>query len=532
MSIFNESRKVIADSSGTIPEEYRESLGVESIHDNVILEDSDDDLPLPERKKIKKTSLLNLDTAYRNQGVYPDSNNCKLDLDRNYYNIVAINLISIEFPNMDQSVNSDYTKISWINYEDSPTFPVYTVTLTPGNYSSNSLVTELKTQMNSVLDGTGNNHFFNIEYNLDTGLVDIGNIRLTVLSENPISVTANSNIINVQNLSHTFSVDDTIFLYGVRGFIGGISPAVINGYHTVTSVSRYSINKTNNVLDLQEGSTVIAVVIETGVYSGLSALLTAVQTALNNYGGYSPNYTVTESSGIVTIANTSTFSLLWNSGSNTSRSIASTLGFSTAADDTSATSYDSDSAVTSNSIDFKTTIPSALTTTGGGKSVRSGELLQFKFLFNSESDGLWYPLGFPNEDTSENVTVNMSTYYKQITDYTIGDNTIFTSVGHGLTTGETVKIFGLISTPDINKTSRIFSVVVLTSDTFSITFRTTRISSDSSVYFSTNKVLVTHTSHGFSTGNTLRIYGFPTNYTIGGTILAETINKVQKRSQL
>jgi hypothetical protein len=99
-------------------------------------------------------------------------------------------------------------------------------------------------------------------------------------------------------------------------------------------------------LDFIAGVTTYAATVTAGLYKDPHELASALQTSMNAQGA-ADTFTVTysNSTGKFTIASSgSTFSLLWNTGTNTANTIGDKIGFLTAADDTSALTYTSDNA--------------------------------------------------------------------------------------------------------------------------------------------------------------------------------------------
>ena len=109
----------------------------------------------------------------------------------------------------------------------------------------------------------------------------------------------------------------------------------------------------NNYMDVTDGGGTAAIEIpiqSSYAADGYSAedLATAIQTALNADATLTETYTVTynNSTQKFTIAATGTFSLLWQSGTNTTKNIGTLIGFAVAANDASAATYTADNAVT------------------------------------------------------------------------------------------------------------------------------------------------------------------------------------------
>lgn len=99
-----------------------------------------------------------------------------------------------------------------------------------------------------------------------------------------------------------------------------------------------TIHTTNNKGDFQEGATEFAMALDADSYT-LGELLAAVEDALNEEGDNTYTVTISRTTGLVTIAANSTFSLLLLTGDNQAQSFWSLLGFSQAADRTGAATY-------------------------------------------------------------------------------------------------------------------------------------------------------------------------------------------------
>jgi len=110
------------------------------------------------------------------------------------------------------------------------------------------------------------------------------------------------------------------------------------------------ISAANNKIDITDDIGTIAATLTNGVYKSIVELMTEIATQMTaaSVGSGNDTYTATydNATGKTTLtSNGTTFSLLWSSGANTATSIGTTLGFLVAADDTGATTYTSDNAV-------------------------------------------------------------------------------------------------------------------------------------------------------------------------------------------
>lgn len=511
-----------------------------------------------------RTTVVNVDSRDRDTELYPDANSFKIKLERTFLNIKSIKLVSTEFPNSDQPIKSSPSilqnnKIVWLNQEDlsfglDPVFPEYTATISAGNYTSKTLTNEMTKQMNCIKRSTasgvntGKNHFFDISINLDTDIVDIHQLELVNLLNNPISTRLNSQTITVQQLNNPFEVGEKAYLNGVRGFVGGVSPTLFNDFHTVTattgnigngSFGPIIISELNNIIDFTEGAVSRIAVVGKDIFDTPADLASNVAVALNSSGDYT--YTVdfdSTSANKFTITANSTFDLNWLSGSNKAISIGDTLGYDTTADDTSGTSYTADTNVPNSTWQFELKVNGVFTDTGGSNGVRTGSLLPFKFLFGSDLNTIGPKLGYPIQDSSSDIlnTTQLTTFANTITTASIvaGPPSVINlnSNAHGLSTGDIIQISDLITTPAISSTleytssSRvpIFQVTRIDDDNITIPFPDINaVNPDlGNPRWGSSRINISHNSHGLSTGDTIRLY----NATTTGGILKSSINNI------
>jgi len=502
-------------------------------------------------KRTKKT-VYPVDSRDRNvsdisKPIYPNANSFKIKLDRQYRNIKQIKLISTEIPNADQAVKDTpavlkNNRITWINQEDlGSNFPTYSVDIQPGNYTASTLTEEMEDKMNKVTRTQNNkNHFFDISINLDTDIVKVYNLNLNNLPLNPINTIANNNTITIYQPNNSFSVNDIIYLTGVKGFVGGIAPSKYNDYHTVVSTTLDDgsgtgnagpivINELNNGLDFKEvdtANTNLIAVVEKTIYNNPNNLADAIALALNNAGDQS--YNVVFDSSSFTISSNGNVELLWSSGANRGITIGDDLGFDTTVDSNGSTSYTADTTLPQSAIRIHLDLQATTTDVGGGNGVRTGELLPFKFLFGSNTGVIADLLGYPAEDSSVTFSGSaITTYAGTITDASVITSPTraikITSAGHNLVTGDTVIIRDLVATPSLGSSANIagtgsqtiFTATVIDANNFSIPYsEVTSVNPEiGNPSWGSSKIGVTHTSHGFSSGDTIRLYRLPN---IGG----------------
>lgn len=84
---------------------------------------------------------------------YPDNNYYKINLKKTFYNVDRIRLISTEFPNTERVIknyplNKKNNMIFWQILEDGD--DLYSIEITPGNYTLNTLIEEITRQISKI----------------------------------------------------------------------------------------------------------------------------------------------------------------------------------------------------------------------------------------------------------------------------------------------------------------------------------------------------------------------------------------------
>lgn len=107
------------------------------------------------------------------------------------------------------------------------------------------------------------------------------------------------------------------------------------------------ITNSNKYIDITDDGGTIEVVLDTGWYKTPKALATHITTKATSASDDVITCTFSSTTGKYTLASDgSTFSLLWQSGTNSANSVGSTIGFTVSSNDTGSTSYTADSALT------------------------------------------------------------------------------------------------------------------------------------------------------------------------------------------
>jgi hypothetical protein len=223
------------------------------------------------RTKREIITPVSIDSRGRDKTLYPKPNNFNIFLDKTFYNVKKIKLISLEFPNTDAVINSTNNTIYWQNQEDIDNditvsikgityYPVYSATLRIGSYTVSSLQTEITSQLNKVrrtqgvLNGslvTGSYHFFVVSLDINTDIVTFTSLIMSNLGNNPLNTTVSSGVIIVNSVAHGYSTNSNIYMYGLSQ-IAGIPTATLNGFHLITRINADSFSFQVNV---QAGTT-------------------------------------------------------------------------------------------------------------------------------------------------------------------------------------------------------------------------------------------------------------------------------------
>lgn len=125
---------------------------------------------------------------------------------------------------------------------------------------------------------------------------------------------------------------------------------LINANFSMEGIEYYfnpiEITSSTRYMDFNDGG-VKAVTVATGMYKDPYKLAEALQTAMDDASSDTITVTYSATTGKFTIATSgAALSLLWNTGANTANSIATKVGFTTAADSTAALTYTSANAQT------------------------------------------------------------------------------------------------------------------------------------------------------------------------------------------
>jgi hypothetical protein len=217
---------------------------------------------------IKETkTLVSIDSRDRIKTVYPKPNYFNIFLGRTFTNVQKIEMVSLEFPNTDAVINTGNNRIYWRNLEDIESdktvdtngiteYPVYSVELRTGSYTSSTLQNEIQSKLNDVKRKNISNdyHYFVSNLDIDTDVVTFTSLNLKQLPNNPFQSSLGSGVILVTFNNHGFYTNDFIYIVGAKA-VAGISSSVLNGFQKII---RIDASKFTFEVNVQAAETVIA----------------------------------------------------------------------------------------------------------------------------------------------------------------------------------------------------------------------------------------------------------------------------------
>ena len=358
--------------------------------------------PGSERYKKEKETIISVDSADRNVYVYPDANSFTVNLGKTFFNVKSIRLVSSEFPNSERVVKDSNSgtaqnnKVTWLNEEDYkfalPTystktpFEEYNIEVNPGNYAINTIDEEISTRLNDGvkrLEGTGDNHFFVVESNLDNGVISLSSFKkFTLNSVNPVSTTFTSGAASGsddETTNKSFSV--TIPSHGIRDN---------NSYTAWASGTVYSVDDKvtyNNVVYICKEA-----------HTSSSSFLPPITQSKWKKFEYQGN-------------------TIYINGIQSTGGIPSTVMNGI---------FTNFKVISANTIQIFIDISCSFTDAGGGNVGITGVSQPFQLLFGDETLNVGKVLGFPLENSSEFISEGyLSTSSFKIKDITTGTKTTF-----------------------------------------------------------------------------------------------------------
>jgi hypothetical protein len=184
---------------------------------------------------------------------FPNSNTFKYNLGRTFTKIKKIRLLSTEIPNTQKMVRSSPIAkknniLYWQNIDDGDY--IYSVEITPGNYTTDTLATGIQTNINTVPRVNQNNtntttiiylndHSVNVTINQNTNVFSISFFTTIILSgsitKSTYTFTDGFNRIIIDHPQHKLNAGDSIVITNAID-TESIPASALNGTFTIESV--------------------------------------------------------------------------------------------------------------------------------------------------------------------------------------------------------------------------------------------------------------------------------------------------------
>jgi len=205
---------------------------------------------------------------------YPDADNYIINLKKSFTNIINIELVSTEFPYIDNVIKKNINdKLYWKNIEDFNN--IYSIQLDEGFYNITTLLNNLKTKMNSVPRINSNNkliqnsispitNYFDITLDQYVHTITFSAYNLITL---PSCLSIRNEIINLNN----YYILDIIYPYNMVDV--GDNITILNSNevtiknnindnsYQILSISNNYINKTHLVYSINKNTNTFSIII-------------------------------------------------------------------------------------------------------------------------------------------------------------------------------------------------------------------------------------------------------------------------------
>jgi hypothetical protein len=191
-------------------------------------------------------TYIHIDSRDRDKAVYPNPNNYRLLLKRNFTNIKEVKLKSTEFPNTQQLIRSTplsqaNNRVFWNIEEDGD--QLYVAVLQPGSYDATTFAKELSDQMSGILRNNTSlvtleeqQQTFSVTIDTVTDIVHVSSVNFNSYSL-PFSVVFGSNVVRItsNDIASTIKAGDRIIIENSVD-VGGIPDTDLDGEHIVAEV--------------------------------------------------------------------------------------------------------------------------------------------------------------------------------------------------------------------------------------------------------------------------------------------------------
>jgi hypothetical protein len=204
---------------------------------------------------------------------YPNPNNYIFELSKIFRNVVQVKMVSSEFPKSEKVIKDEpeskkNNKIYWQNLDDGD--HLYSIEVTPGNYTADVLVTELDTQflatprinfqrdqLSGITPPYTNKNLIKTTINTTTDVVTFTSFREAFIVKPIIEVNPAINLdpvldpvipaleytLTIEHPNHGLSIGQTITFVDVISHLG-IPENILNNDHVITEIvdkDRYKI---------------------------------------------------------------------------------------------------------------------------------------------------------------------------------------------------------------------------------------------------------------------------------------------------
>lgn len=176
-------------------------------------------------------NIINIDSRHRDPVKYTLSNSFRVNLNRDYRQVVEAELLTAEIPNTDYNVTSTNNV-----FQIRQSSTTYTITLTVGDYDASELSGEIANQINTVIGGSS------YSCSIIEGLCRVQRSGAGTSFELLFSSGASADAIVTNATSNDSYIRHTVSSRQVMGFeIADYSSSVVSGNQTITSPNKIDL---------------------------------------------------------------------------------------------------------------------------------------------------------------------------------------------------------------------------------------------------------------------------------------------------
>lgn len=176
-------------------------------------------------------NIINIDSRHRDPVKYTLSNSFRVNLNRDYRQVVEAELLTAEIPNTDYNVTSTNNV-----FQIRQSSTTYTITLTVGDYDASELSGEIATKINAAIGGSSYSCI------ISEGLCKIQRSGSGTSFDLLFSTGASADTIVTNSTSGDSYIRHTSSARYMMGFeISDYSSAVVSGNHTITSPNKIDL---------------------------------------------------------------------------------------------------------------------------------------------------------------------------------------------------------------------------------------------------------------------------------------------------